>query len=229
MPENIVAVIQARLGSSRLPLKSLLTLNQSPIIDWVRERVGAARLVNRVIVAIPDAPLDAALAAHLRARGFEYMTGSETDVLGRFAKVARASDADLVLRVCADNPLIWGEALDRLIEFHKAGKFDYSYNHIPRNNLWPDGLGAEIVSRDLLDEMERKAREPSQREHCLNYIWDNADQFKIGTFDPEEDWLKRPDLKLDIDSPEDFVRLATLPIRKDLDAREIVEICGERR
>ncbi|MDE5832623.1 MAG: NTP transferase domain-containing protein [Desulfovibrio sp.] len=222
MPDNTVAIIQARLGSSRLPMKSLLTLAGAPLIDWSRDRAGQARLVSSVIVAIPDTPLDEALARHLRTRDREVVRGPEDDVLGRFAKAARMADADYIVRVCADNPLIWGEAIDRLIRFHRKGGFDYSYNHIPRGNLWPDGLGAEIVSRDLLEYIDGKALEKSQREHCLNYIWDNPGQFSIGTFDPEEDWLKRPDLKLDIDSPDDFLRLALLPLRKDMDASEII-------
>lgn len=222
MSDNIVAIIQARLGSSRLPMKSLLTLAGAPLIDWAYERVSAAKLVDGVIVAVPDTPLDAALALHLRNRGCEVAIGSENDVLGRFAKAARIADADYVVRVCADNPLVWGEAIDRLISFHKAENNDYSYNHIPRQNLWPDGLGAEIVSRDLLDYMAKKAESESQREHCMNYIWDNRDEFRIGTFDPLEGWLKRPDLKLDIDSRDDFLRLALLPLRKDMNAREII-------
>ena len=229
MAANTVAIIQARLGSSRLPMKSLLALVGSPIIDWACERVAAAKLVDRVIVAVPDTPLDAALAMHLRNRGREVVVGSENDVLGRFAKAAKIADAEHVVRVCADNPLIWGEAIDRLISFHMAGDNDYSYNHIPRQNLWPDGLGAEIISRDLLDYMAKKAARESQREHCMNYIWDNRENFKIGTFDPVEDWLKRPDLKLDIDSRDDFLRLALLPLRKDMDAREIIRTIDDAR
>ena len=223
MCENIVAIIQARLGSSRLPMKSLLTLAGSPLIDWARERAGRSRRIDRVIVAIPDAPLDAALGWHLKSRGFEFVSGPENDVLARFVKAAREAGADWIVRLCADNPLIWGEALDRLVEFHLDGGFDYSYNHVPKNNLWPDGLGGEILSRELLEDIGERAVEPSQREHCLNYIWDNSEKYKIGSFDPEEDWLKRPDLKLDIDSPQDFLRLAALSPRMDMGARAIIE------
>jgi len=74
-----------------------------------------------------------------------------------------------------------------------------------------------------LDSIAAKAAAPSQREHCLNYIWDNQTQFGIRTFDPEEDWLCRPDIKLDIDTPDDFCRLARLPLEIGMDARAIVD------
>ena len=150
------------------------------------------------MVAVPDTPLDKVLMEHLQRRGVPCVAGSEDDVLARFCLAAKAADAGSVVRVCADNPLIWGGAIDRLVDFYAQGQWDYAYNHIPRNNLWPDGLGAEILSRELLDELNAKAAQTSQREHCLNYIWDNAANFSIGTFDPQEAWLRRPELKLDM-------------------------------
>ncbi|MDE7371771.1 MAG: glycosyl transferase family 2, partial [Desulfovibrio sp.] len=112
---------------------------------------------------------------------------------------------------------------------YRKGGCDYAYNHIPRGNLWPDGLGAEILSRELLDELDSRAKLESQREHCLNYIWDNAENYRIATFDPEEPWLRRPELKLDVDSAEDFRRLALLPLAPAMDAREILAACDAGR
>ncbi|WP_300907532.1 NTP transferase domain-containing protein [uncultured Desulfovibrio sp.] len=224
---KVVAVVQARLGSSRLPLKSLLCLRDLPVIDWVTRRLAQARRLDGIMVAVPDTELDQALLEHLRRRDVPCMAGPEDDVLARFCLAARQTGADLVVRVCADNPLIWGEAVDRLVEFYAAADCDYAYNHVPRQNRWPDGLGAEILSRDLLERLNAEAVQASQREHCLNYIWDNADSFRIATFDPKEAWLCRPDLRLDLDRPDDFRRLALLPLTPDMDARAIVDICGK--
>lgn len=217
-----VAIVQARLGSSRLPLKSLLCLRDLPIIDWVTRRLAQARRLDQIMVAVPDTELDRVLLEHLQRRGVPCLAGPENDVLARFRLAAKATDAAVAVRVCADNPLIWGEAVDRLLAHYERTGCDYAYNHIPRNNRWPDGLGAEVLSRELLDELDAKAKQPSQREHCLNYIWDNAAAFRISTFDPEEPWLCRPDLKLDLDRPEDFRRLALLPLSPGMDARAIV-------
>ena len=219
-----VAIVQARLGSSRLPLKSLLCLRDLPVIDWVTRRLAQSRRLDRIMVAVPDTELDRVLLEHLQRRGVPCLAGPERDVLARFCLAARAAEADRVVRVCADNPLIWGEAVDRLLAHYERTDCDYAYNHIPRNNLWPDGLGAEVLSRELLDDLDARAKQPPQREHCLNYIWDNAAHFRISTFDPEEDWLRRPDLKLDMDRPEDFRRLALLPLSPDMDARAIVNV-----
>ena len=202
--DKVVAIVQARLGSSRLPLKSLLCLRDVPLIDWVVRRLKTPRFE-----VVSPSPAVSSVGTPVV---------SVQDVLARFCLAARQADAGLVVRVCADNPLIWGEAVDRLVDFYRAGRWDYAYNHIPRNNLWPDGLGAEILSRELLDALDAQARQTAQREHCPNYLWDNAARFRLGTFNPTEPWLQRPDLKLDVDQPQDFQRLALLPLHPDVDA-----------
>lgn len=217
-----VAIIQARVGSSRLPMKSLLCLRGHALIDWVVRRVAKARLLDGVVVAMPDTARDDVLADHLEGQGVRVVRGPEQDVLTRFLMAARSVQAERVVRICADNPLVWGEAIDRLVDFYDNSSFDYCYNHIPRANLWPDGLGAEMVAAGLLEEIGRRASEASQREHCLNYIWDNKELFSIGTFDPEETWLRRPDVKLDIDTADDFCSLARLPVTLESDARDIL-------
>lgn len=217
-----VAVIQVRLGSARLPMKSLLALRGKPLIDWVTARLGRCKSLDRVVAALPDGELDDILAEHLEEQGVECCRGPEDDVLARILAAARWAGASEVVRICADNPLIWWEAVDRLVDFYKNTYPDYAYNHIPRNNLWPDGLGAEIVSMQTLESIAGQAALPTQREHCFNYIWDNPAQFRIGTFDPVEKELRRPDVKLDVDTTEDFRRLAGLAVFPDANASEIV-------
>lgn len=219
---RIAAIIQARLGSTRLPLKSLVCLSGKPVIDWVTGRLAKSRRLDAIVAAVPDTPLDKALAAHLRGQGIMCVEGPENDVLARFVLAADRIGADVVVRVCADNPLIWAPAIDSLVEFYETTGCDYAWNHIPRDNLWPDGLGAEIIGANLLRRLARDAALPSQREHCLNYIWDNADQFRMETFDPAENWLRRPDVKLDMDSPADYARLAALGLAPDMDAAAII-------
>ena len=219
-----VALVQARLGSSRLPMKSLLCLRGVPLIDWVLRRVGQAALVDEVVVAVPDTALDVVLAEHVQRLGLSCFRGDENDVLARFYGAAKAHGATQVVRVCADNPLIWGGAIDELLHFYRAaaGRVDYAYNHIPRNNAWPDGLGAETLSFALLEELFHKAVQPAHREHCLSYIWDNADQYRIATFDPACVAWRRPELKLDMDTRDDYCRLAQLPLSPDMGPEAII-------
>lgn len=219
-----VAIVQSRLGSTRLPLKAFLMLHGHALIDWVLMRLKMAESLDGIIVAVPDTELDSLLLKHLQEQGVECMAGPEDDVLERFLLAAKKSEAGEIVRVCADNPLIWGGAVDRLAEFYEKGNCDYAYNHVPRGNLWPDGLGAEIISRELLEEIGQKAQKQSQREHCLNYIWDNPAKYRIATFNPQEEGLRRPDLKLDVDTPEDFLRLASKPIKPGMGATELVAL-----
>ena len=223
MPKT-VALIQARLGSTRLPMKSLLSLRDLPVMDWILRRVAKASLVDEIVVAVPDTALDTVLAEHVQRRGVRCFKGSENDVLDRFYQAGQWSGATQVVRICADNPLIWGGAIDALLRFYAQGGADYAYNHIPRNNTWPDGLGAETLSFELLAELWEKATRPEHREHCLSYIWDNAQSYRIATFEPEEAWLRRPELKLDMDTREDFCRLAHLPLHVDMGPQEIVRV-----
>ena len=221
--EKVVAIIQARLGSTRLPLKSLLSLGNLPVIDWLLYRLGKARQVDEIIVAIPNTPLDSILRDHLQKRRTHCFAGSENDVLARMTQAARSAEATTVLRICADNPLLDPEAIDELIDFYNETSPDYAYNHVPRGNLWPDGLGCEILSRDLLEQIEKQATLPAQREHCLNYIVDNPAKFTIGTFDPPRPALRRPEIKLDLDSVTDYQRLCALKAHPDIKAEEIIQ------
>ena len=223
-----VIVIQARLGSSRLPCKTLLNLHGLPVIDWVVRRTRKARLIDEVVVATSDRPENDVLEYHLSRQGVAVFRGPEDDVLERFRLAGAAHGAEQVVRICADNPLIWGGEIDNLIRFyqreHTAGNCDYAYNHIPRNNLYPDGLGAEIVSFELFTKAMNEATLPAHREHCLSYIVDNPELFAIRTFDPLDPALHHPEMKLDMDTADDFINLALRDIRPDITPREIVEL-----
>lgn len=223
-----VALIQARLGSTRLPCKTMLSLHGLPVIDWVVRRTRKAALIDEVVVATSDRPENDVLEYHLSRQGVAVFRGPEDDVLERFRLAGAAHGAEQVVRICADNPLIWGPAIDDLIRFWRsenaAGACDYAYNHIPRGNSYPDGLGAETLSYALLADIAARATLPAHREHCLSYIWDNPGQYRIRTFDPATPALRRPDLKLDMDTPEDYRALALLDIHPDITPEEIVAL-----
>lgn len=221
---QIVAIIQARMGSKRFPGKSLAKLNDMPIIEWVYRRVSRAKMVKQVIIAIPDNSADDLLANYaskkLHAKVFR---GDEQNVLARFYAAAVFYQASDIVRICADNPFIVPEEIDRLIKFYCKENCDYAYNHIPKNNLYPDGLGAEIISFNCLQKIYQKAILAKHLEHCFSYIWDNEDQFIIRTFDPLEKNIHHPDLKFDIDTEIDLQNLAFLKVKLESSAKEIVE------
>ena len=226
-PPRVLALIQARMGSTRLPGKALRLLNRQAIIDWVVQRVSYASLIDKLVVAIPDTVQDEPLAAHLHERGIAVFQGPEDDVLARFIKAgawAGAGPETLVIRICADNPFLWGNEIDALVRHFRQTPCDYAYNHIPRNNAYPDGLGAEILRYSLLCRMGESATLAAHREHCLSYLWDNAGQFRISTFDPADPALRRPDVKLDIDTEADFLALERLGAAPDMPPADIIRL-----
>jgi spore coat polysaccharide biosynthesis protein SpsF len=241
---KIVLLIQARMGSSRLPGKMLLPLHGLPIIDWVVRRTARATLPALSIVATSSSAQDSPLAKHLEEQSVQVFRGPEDDVLERFRLAGAAVSATHIVRVCADNPLIWGEEIDTLIRrylrisqelskpplasppasLREPSDNLYVYNHIPRNNLYPDGLGAEMISFPLLEYLAATATLPAHREHCLSYIWDNPESFCIHTFDPPDPRLRRPEIKLDIDTQADYQKLMRLPLAPDSPPEEVVRI-----
>ena len=218
-----IAIIQARLGSTRLPYKMMLSLHGKPIIEWVVKRVQKSKLLDGVVVAIPDNSKDDILEYYLKRLNVEVFRGSEDDVLSRFYFVAKEYKATNIVRVCADNPLIDGLEIDNLIDFYKKNSCDYAYNHIPKNNSYPDGLGAEITSFKILEYMWHNAKDKKYREHSMSYITDNPNKFKIKTFNPKKE-LQYPDIKLDVDTFDDYYKLALKPINIDMSGEEIIKI-----
>lgn len=211
MSERVVAIVQARMGSSRFPGKALEDLCGRPLIDWVLSRVRRAASLNDVVLAIPSAACDDGLSDFAARSGVRVFRGSELDVLGRFAGAAREYLADVVVRVCADNPLISPEEIDRLVDYFRTQRPDYAFNHVPRlDNRYPDGLGAEILSRALLGKIAARAHGASYREHVTNFIWDHADEFRIASVPCPPELETSRHIKLDIDTPEDLVRMRTL-------------------
>ena len=210
------------MGALRLPNKMLLHLHGYPICEWVFRRVRLAEKLDQVVFAIPDTERNDVLACFLSSIGATLFRGSENDLVDRYYQAATQVGADQIVRVCADNPLICASEIDRLANFFERESCDYAYNHIPRDNGYPDGLGAEICSIKLLEEIQRKAETPEWREHLFNIVWDNRSDYIIKTFNPPNE-LAFPELKLDLDSMIDYQRLLEKPYRIDMNAREVVQ------
>ncbi len=229
--KKIVAVIQARVGSTRLPNKAMLHLHGYPIIDWVANRVKWSQKLDDIVFAIPDTEKDLIIQSYLEKSGIKVFAGSESDVLGRTVAASRSLGATHIVRICADNPFIDGKEIDNLIDFYFEQSLDYAYNHIPRNNKYPDGLGAEIVSLQILEKIDSVATSSSQREHTFNYIWENLEQFKIGTFDPLDSRLWHPEIRVDMDNYSDYLKYLNLNVSIDVSALELIKLltAGEEK
>jgi spore coat polysaccharide biosynthesis protein SpsF len=204
---RVVAVVQARMGSQRFPGKMLAKLGERDLLSWVLTRVCDAKQLDRVVLATSDSRDDDQLANAAASFDVLVVRGSQNDVLDRFVQSAKVSQADFVVRVCADNPFVAAEEIDRLVVAHKSDNYDYSCNHQQKlNNRYADGFGAEILSTALLNDIADLTTQQSHREHVTSYIWDNAAKFKIqAVAAPAE--LAFPEIKLDIDTPQEMQQL----------------------
>lgn len=197
------------MGSKRLPGKSLKKICGKPLIQWVIEGVLDSRLAEEVVLCTSENKENDSLIVFGRDFNIGVFRGSEDNVLARFIDAARVYKADTIVRVCADNPFVNGQEIDKLIIFFNTHKYDYAFNNIPSDgNLYPDGLGAEIFRLELLERIYEHCND-SEKEHVTSKIINNAEKFTIKTFKADTD-LQHPEVKLDIDTAEDLLRITTL-------------------
>jgi glutamate-1-semialdehyde aminotransferase/spore coat polysaccharide biosynthesis protein SpsF (cytidylyltransferase family)/predicted dehydrogenase len=171
----VVAIIQARMGSTRLPGKSMAEIEKRPMLWHVVQRVKRATLVDRVVVATSTSPADDAIENMCRENGVPCYRGSESDVLDRFYVAAHAEKASQVVRITADCPLIDPEVIDRVVRRFQRGDLDYASNAMVRN--YPDGLDTEIFSFSALERAWHEATKTSEREHVTPYL--RSEKFRV--------------------------------------------------
>lgn len=203
LDNKTIAIIQARMGSSRFPGKMVAKLGSYAVIEWVLWRVKRAKMLGKVVLATSDLPQDDVLVKIADQYDVSTYRGSETDVLKRFVNAASEYEAETIIRVCADNPFIDPNEIDRLVKFFVSKNCNYAFNHQSRlNSKYADGFGAEIFSFKVLNKINKLAQDPRHREHITLYLWE-ADHPFIMMPVPAPKYLSYPHLCFDIDLPED--------------------------
>jgi spore coat polysaccharide biosynthesis protein SpsF len=217
---SALIVVQARMGSKRFPGKTLATLNGRPVLEWVLRRCLAAHSTVTTILATTDQPEDDPLIPIARALGADVFRGSPTDVLGRFSAAIQCHPADVVVRVCADRPLVAPELIDAAVATYLEKKPDLAFNHVAAPGFnWPRGFGAEVLSSDLLRWLDRNTTSKPHREHVTLYLWDHQDRYAITSPSCPADLDPGfPGLALDVDHAEDLDRLRDLCFGLDVTA-----------
>ena len=168
-----VAIVQARMGSTRLPDKVMRPICGTPMIGLVLKRLARATLIDEIVLATSEDPRNEPLAQHVRQLGHAVYRGSENDVLDRYYQVARAARADVVVRVTGDCPLIDPDLVDAVINRFLESVVDYASNIAPPT--FPDGLDTEVFSRDALEAAWTHAEAPRDREHVTRFIRESTD------------------------------------------------------
>ena len=176
---NVVAVIQARMGSTRLPGKVLMDLGGHPVLEWCTRACYAAPGVDEVWVATSKLKADDAIATWCRERGIPVWRGSETDVLSRFVGAAEASEADIVLRITGDCPFLDPEVIAGVVRLQKQTGAAFCTNVSPRT--YPDGLDVQAMMRSALLAAHREATRPLDRDGVCTWIERNRSRFPAET------------------------------------------------
>jgi len=207
MNGNTVAIIQARMGSSRLPGKVLLPLDGEHVLAHDIERVRAADAVDTVVVATSFHPPDDIVANVARQAGAEIYRGSEDDVLARMRDAAAEHHADVVVRLTGDNPFVEPKLISAAAREVATGSADYASNKVERT--WPLGVDAEAFTFESFDAVEQQAREPHHREHVTPYYHEHPDRFDLRNISVEDVYGDRPfeagpELRLTLDEPSDY-------------------------
>lgn len=203
-----VAVIQARTGSSRLPGKVMFPLDGQPVLDHVVRRAGAATTTDSVVVATSARSQDDVVRRQAIRSGAAVYRGSESDVLGRIYEAAIEHDADIVVRIGADSPLVSPAVIDAVVTTLLESDGDYVSDAVGTRTL-PIGLGAAALSRSSLDVINEKATGAHQREHVTVYYRENPSSFEIrtvraGDIFEDQRLQQRGDVRLTLDEPADY-------------------------
>jgi len=199
---NVVAIVQARMGSSRLPGKVLLSLHGEPMLARVINRLRRAAQVDSVLVATTTAPGDDPIVEWCHAARCACFRGSEENVLERYVLAARGAKADAIVRVTSDCPLIDPGVVDEVVGHFLAGQpgLDYVCNFYPLRT-YPRGLDAEVFQRTALERVFRDATDQVSREHVTAYFYHHPEQFHLGAWKTGEDQSHH---RWTVDTPEDF-------------------------
>lgn len=246
---STLAIIQARMGSSRLPGKVLLDIGGEPMLVRVVERARRAGKLSDVMVATTDDLSDDPIARLCEERGYKFHRGSVHDVLDRYYHASHSQNADVVVRITADCPVIDPAVIDRTVEaffgkteprdeilsrrsssldIHSAeGAYDFAANRLPPpfHRTYPIGLDVEVCSASVLDYAWEHAAEKHQREHVMPYLYETTGRFNVLLVNHETDFGS---LRLTVDTLEDLELLrriyAHFENRDDFSWLEILDL-----
>jgi sialic acid synthase SpsE/spore coat polysaccharide biosynthesis protein SpsF (cytidylyltransferase family) len=199
MDTKVVATLACRSESARLYGKPLQQVGDKPILTHLIEQLQTVSAIDDVVLAIADAPSKHSYIEYAHTENLEYVVGSETNVLGRLIDAGTEVDADIAVRVTTENPYVYTENVDQMIEAHIKQNHDYSLTE-----KLPLGSSIEIVSMTALEAANTHGTEKHRSELATLFIVENSDSFSVNVFTPPEDLL-RPDIRLTVDNPEDLI------------------------
>lgn len=193
-----VAIVQARMGSIRFPNKVMRPICATPMIGLLLARLSQSKRIDQIVLATSHDPRNEPLAEYVRELGYAAYQGSENDVLDRYYQAAREAEADVVVRITGDCPLIDPQVVDAVIDLFQQGPVDYAANTVL--STFPDGLDAEVFAFQTLETAWKQAKEPRQREHVTPFMRESG-LFRLANLSHASDQSSE---RWTVDEPEDF-------------------------
>ena len=197
---NIIAIVQTRLGSTRLPNKAFLELEGNPMIYHICNRLKASRLINKVVIATTKLPKDALLQDWAEHNGITCFRGSEDNVLSRYYYAATEVEADIIVRITGDDPFKDSNIIDLVIELLIREDLDFACNNFPPS--FPEGLDVEVFTYSAIKKAFENSIDVFEKEHVTQYFYRNTNLVKMKNFAYSEDMSH---LRLTVDTQKDFM------------------------
>lgn len=200
---QVVLIVQARMGSSRLPGKSLMKVMDKPLLYYLVERIQRCKNVDKIVIATSENPKDQTIVDFCSTQNLNIFKGSEEDVLDRYYKAAKIYNADAVVRITGDCPLIDPAIIDYAIEFYlnRYPEFEHVSNVLSGTRTYPRGMDVEVFSYKSLEEAAFQSKTLDEREHVTPYIYNHPEKFKLASI------IRAPDMshiRWTVDTEEDF-------------------------
>jgi spore coat polysaccharide biosynthesis protein SpsF len=199
--KKVVATIEARMTSTRLPGKVLLEIGGKPALEFMIDRIKQSRLVDDIVVATTVNSSDQPIIDLCNKIACKYFRGSEEDVLLRVLEAAKSVNADIIVELTGDCPFIDPKIIDEVIELYFSGEYDYASNVVERS--FPDGFDTQVFSVQSLEKVSLMTDDPLDRVHVSCYFYNNPQRFRLVNLMADRD-LTWPDLRLTIDEQADY-------------------------
>lgn len=206
-PLRCVCIVQARMGATRFFGKSLKTVLDKPLLKFLIDRLQRAKAIDQIAIATTEDPRDDILVDHVKKWHIPVFRGSEQDVLTRFKNAANQFNADTIVRITADCPLIDPNLIDQIVNYYieHASSYDYVSNTLERT--YPRGMDVEVFSKKALDVAAAQAKSPAEREHVTLYLYHHPELFKLANIRSKED---NSNYRWTVDTPEDFALISKM-------------------
>ena len=198
---KIVSTIEARMSSTRLPGKTLNEIVGKPMLELLIERLKRAKKVAEIVVATTAEPEDEFITRLAERIGVKWFRGSSEDVLDRVLQAAKAHQADIIVEMTGDNPLLEPQLVDEAIDIYLNGDYDYVSNAI--KETYPDGLNVQVFSVAMLDEVARTTNDPADRENVSLYIYEHPEKYRLFNMEAPPEY-RYPEYRWTVDTDEDF-------------------------